>query len=96
MNFKVNSLYDLEKLYPHRLQEIIRWFKFYKTYDGKKANRIHFDDKILNMDRAIEVIHENHESWKDLREVVKNSSKFKGDYGEKLLERAQEFHMDDN
>jgi len=75
------------------MKDIIRWFKFYKTFDGKKPNVIAFNDKVLSEVRALEVIHENNVHWRDLREVLKKPEKFSGEYGTKLAELATKFHM---
>ena len=54
------------------MKEIVRWFKNYKTFDGKGVNLIHFDDAVLEQKRAIHVIEENHQFWKELRDAGKN------------------------
>ncbi|RYE30990.1 MAG: hypothetical protein EOP48_31690 [Sphingobacteriales bacterium] len=35
------------------MKEIVRWFKNYKTFDGKGVNMIHFDDAVLEQKRAM-------------------------------------------
>ena len=85
---------DLEKNFPQRLNDIVRWFKFYKTFDGKKPNVIHFGEKILSVERTLEIIHENHIFWKELRECVSQpSSKYQSEYGKKLIEKAKSFRF---
>jgi hypothetical protein len=34
----------------------LNWFKFIKTFDGKKENKIVFDDKIFEKAKAFEII----------------------------------------
>ena len=83
----------MEKAYPYRLKEIVRWFKFYKLFDGKKANTIHFDDKILDLDKTLEAIHETNKYWRELRTALKNPEKHQTETGKKILEYAKLFHM---
>ena len=51
---------------PGAIKEVIEWFRTYKTYDGKPENRFGHDEKILSVERTIEVIEENHIMYKDL------------------------------
>jgi Inorganic pyrophosphatase. len=75
------------------MQEIKRWFKVIKTFDRKPINEIAFNEKIFDQEKTIEVIFENHEFWKQLREVSGNVTKYEAEYGKKLLKIAKEFHM---
>ena len=38
----------------------------YKTYDGKKENAFGYDEKVLSVEKTIEIIYENHQYYKDL------------------------------
>lgn len=49
-----------------RVKEIQKWFKIYKTYDGKKENIIYNNDMILNLDETIKVIDEGFNYYMDL------------------------------
>jgi len=90
---KIKTIDDLEQHYPHRMKEIVRWFKNYKTFDGKGVNKIHFDDAVLEQQRAIHVIEENHGFWKELREAGKKSGQTTDANTQKLAEIAKKFFM---
>jgi len=81
----------LEQHYPHRMKEIVRWFKNYKTFEGKGVNKIHFDDAVLGQKRAIHVVEENHQFWKELRQAGKNGGP--DENSRKLAEIAKKFFM---
>lgn len=83
----------MEKHYPHRINAIMKWFKTYKVFDGKLINKIHFNDAVLELEKAVGVIEETHKYWKELREIAENPSKAEGDYGKMMLKFAEEFHM---
>jgi hypothetical protein len=38
----------------------------YKTYDGKKENSFGYDEKVLSVEKTIEIINENNLYYKDL------------------------------
>lgn len=84
---------DLNEAYPYRMEEIKRWFKHHKTFEGKKSNWIYYDEKILDLDRTFEVIHESHIYWKDLKEAGKEFNKDFDDYKKKLFEKSKEYCM---
>lgn len=44
----------------------MEWFRTIKTYDGKPPNRFAYDDQVLTVEKTIEIIEENHQSYKDL------------------------------
>lgn len=46
-----------------RIREIMKWFKIYKTYEGKKENVILDNDKIFSIEETKEIIKENHEYY---------------------------------
>jgi inorganic pyrophosphatase len=49
-----------------RIKEIQKWFKIYKTYDGKKENVIYNNDMILNVEETQKVIEESYNYYLDL------------------------------
>lgn len=75
------------------MRAIIKWFKNYKTFDGKQVNKIYFDDAILEVEKALKVIEENHRFWKELRVAGENSNLSKDLSIQQLVETAQKFHM---
>ncbi len=83
----------MEEHYPQRMNAIVKWFKNYKIFDGKKPNKIHFDDAILGIERTLNVIEKNYQYWKELREIALDHSKAKGDNGKELLEIAIKYQM---
>ncbi|KAL4480042.1 hypothetical protein ABPG74_020558 [Tetrahymena malaccensis] len=82
----IQSLKDIERVYGGRLDAIKHWFKYIKTYDGKKANVIHYDEKIFDHEKALEIIHETHDYWKQLS----NKTPAKN---EELNEKKKKFHF---
>lgn len=46
---------------------IREWFRWYKTPDDKPLNGFGFDEKWLDRKAALEVIHETHEYWVNLK-----------------------------
>ena len=38
----------------------------YKTYDGKKENSFGYDEKVLSVEKTIEIIYENNQYYNDL------------------------------
>jgi len=75
------------------MNAIIRWFKNYKTFDGKLVNKIHFDDAILDIEKTLDVIEENHQYWKELKAVGEKLGQEKGSIDSQLTEIAQKFYM---
>ena len=51
---------------PGAVEELMEWFRTIKTFDGKPENRFAYDDQVLSVEKTIEVIHENHQSYHDL------------------------------
>ena len=84
----------MDENFPCRLDAIKKWFKYYKNFEGKKSNWIYFDDKILDVDRAFEIISESHQYWKELREIgQENNNKNLNEFQRKLLEKSKLYHM---
>ena len=65
---KLHSVSDVERELPGFVQRVKQWFKFYKTTDGKAVNVLGFDERVLGVDEAEEVVRETHEAWKALVE----------------------------
>jgi len=62
----IRNVEDFNRHNPGLVKEIMEWFRVIKTYDGKPANRFAYDDQVLSVDKTIEIIEENHQSYKDL------------------------------
>jgi inorganic pyrophosphatase len=62
----IKTLDDLNFLYPDRLKEIVKWFMFYKTTDGKKANRYAFGARPTEIEETLILINDLNHSWKRL------------------------------
>jgi inorganic pyrophosphatase len=65
---------DLEQKYlqeyKQKISMIMRWFKIYKTFEGKKENIIYDNDRIFDKSETMNVIEENHKYYKDLISTV--------------------------
>lgn len=64
---QINDISDLDQKLPTCIDAIRTWFRMYKTADGKPENSFAFDGKAMGRDFALKIIHENNQSWKDLR-----------------------------
>lgn len=62
---KVNSLEDVEKVYPGLLKGIKFWFENYKVNNEQKNEFLH-NGNFLNKEETLEIINECHLSWKKL------------------------------
>lgn len=82
---------DLEERYPQRLQAIKKWFKYFKMFEGKPANRIFYDERTLDLDRTLEVINESFGFWKELKEIKRSDKNT--EHERRLLEIAHRYHM---
>jgi inorganic pyrophosphatase len=60
----LNSVADLEAIFPGKIASIVKWFKMYKVPDGKPENSFAFDDKMMDVEFARKVIADCHEAWK--------------------------------
>mmetsp|Transcript_6356 Transcript_6356/g.7161 ORF Transcript_6356/g.7161 Transcript_6356/m.7161 type:complete len:266 (+) Transcript_6356:26-823(+) len=69
----ISNLEEFEKAYPSYLDAVKTWFKFIKTYDGKKPNWFEFDEKVIGLDETLGVINDNHKCWKN---IMDNKDKF--------------------
>lgn len=57
---------DYEEAFPYKLNIIKEGFRSIKTYDGKQADRFGHNEEILSVDETIDIIEENHRSYKQL------------------------------
>eukprot|EP00656_Telonema_subtile_P048635 TRINITY_DN5847_c0_g1_i1.p1 TRINITY_DN5847_c0_g1~~TRINITY_DN5847_c0_g1_i1.p1 ORF type:complete len:191 (-),score=73.06 TRINITY_DN5847_c0_g1_i1:157-729(-) len=64
---QLNSVADVEKLLPGTVSGIREWFRWYKTPDGKPINGFGHGEECLPVDKALEVVEETHQFWKNLR-----------------------------
>jgi len=64
---ELNDVKDVEAKCPGVVSGIREWFRWYKTPDDKPINAFGFDEEMLPMAKAVEVIAETHEAWEDLR-----------------------------
>jgi len=60
---KYNDITDVPK---EDLDEILDWFKMYKTVAGKEPNEFAFDEKYLDHAFTMKIIDESHDFWKQL------------------------------
>jgi len=61
----INTMSDVERIYPNKIKSIVSWFKQYKVPDGKPLNSFAFGDQAKDADYAMEVIGKTHEHWKN-------------------------------
>ena len=61
----INTLSELERHRPGLTKRLIDWLKYYKTSDGKPANRLK-SEKPTSVQDAIKIIDETHIAWKKL------------------------------
>lgn len=64
---KLNGISDVETHCPGTISGIREWFRWYKTPDGKPLNAFGFDEVALDKAKALEVISETNDAWKQLR-----------------------------
>jgi inorganic pyrophosphatase len=64
---KINDVEDVEREFPGELQKVLEWFRDYKMPDGKPANKFGYDNKCLNKEFTMGVIHETHEAYTKLK-----------------------------
>eukprot|EP01080_Neovahlkampfia_damariscottae_P010023 gene10023-2342_t len=62
-NNEINTLEDVKK---SKLDEILHWFRYYKTTDGKPENSFGYDSKIFDSKFALKIIKEMNQNWKNL------------------------------
>ena len=64
--FGIRNADDYNRHHPGAIKVIMEWFRTIKTYDGKPANSFGYDDAVLSVEKTIEIIEENHQSYKQL------------------------------
>jgi len=72
---QLNDVGDVEAKCPGTLSGIREWFRWYKTPDDKPLNAFGFDEKFLDKKTALEVIHETHEYWVNLKSGTTSKGK---------------------
>jgi inorganic pyrophosphatase len=50
-----------------KLDEILHWFRYYKTSDGKPENNFGYSGKIFDEKFAFKIIKEMNENWKNMK-----------------------------
>ena len=87
---QVSNLKDIENIYPGRLNAILRWFRFIKTYDGKKENTLYQGGKFFSKEETQEIVHKHYKYWREL----KHPSEAASNHREKLEEKRKEFKFE--
>merc|ERR1712217_231783 len=63
---ELHDVQDVEERCPGMISGIREWFRWYKTPDGKPLNAFGFNGEALDREKAMEVISETHEAWRQL------------------------------
>jgi len=63
----LNDIADVDAKMPGVVSGIREWFRWYKTPDDKPLNAFGYDEVALGREKALEVIEETHQFWKDLK-----------------------------
>ncbi|KYR01546.1 inorganic pyrophosphatase [Tieghemostelium lacteum] len=63
---QINSIDDVEKVLPGKIQEVFTFLRDYKIPDGKGPNQFAYDSKLLGSSFAVQVIQETHHDWKTI------------------------------
>jgi len=61
------SMQDVEDVPQSKKQELIEWFRRYKTAEGKGLNTFGLDEKVMNKAYALKICDETHIHWRALR-----------------------------
>lgn len=62
----LNDIHDVEEQLPGMTGAIREWYRTYKIPDGKPPNVFGLDEKFMDKQYAMEVIHECHHAWEEL------------------------------
>lgn len=62
----IKGLKEYREYLPGFIEEMMEWFRVYKTYDGKRANTILFDSEIFGLEETMNVIRASHREYKSL------------------------------
>jgi len=99
LSSELHDIDDVEKQCPGMISGIREWFRWYKTPDGKPLNQFGFDEAALDKRKALEVISETHEAWRQLVTGQVNEEKVwvppsrKGSYSfDNALGSTQQLH----
>lgn len=65
-NPNINTLEDVEKHMPGKLNALFTFLRDYKKSDGKPENTFAFEGKVQNREFALGIINQTHEEWKKL------------------------------
>lgn len=63
----VNSLADVEKVFPGVIDKVREWFRTYKVPTGKPENKFGLDEKCMDEVYTRQVIDETHHHWEELK-----------------------------
>ncbi|GAM28669.1 hypothetical protein SAMD00019534_118450 [Acytostelium subglobosum LB1] len=63
---QINTIEDVEKHMPGKIEEVFTFLRDYKIPDGKGPNKFAFDSKLLDKEFAVKITNETHEEWKAL------------------------------
>ena len=53
---KIYSIEDFDRWNPGAVNEIREWFRTIKTYDGKPENKFGYDEKVIGLEKTLEII----------------------------------------
>jgi len=59
---RIRSMYDLERIKPGTVDRLVHWLKYYKTSDGKGANRL-ASETPTTQHEAMQIIQDTHKRW---------------------------------
>ena len=63
----MRSVADMERHFPGLLHQVRDWFRLYKTAEGKAENTYGFNGEALDVEMAMRIVRETHESWRRLK-----------------------------
>ena len=63
---RIQNLKAYQELLPGFIEEMMEWFRVYKTYEGKRENTIMFGGKIFELDHTLKLIQSSHKEYKKL------------------------------
>lgn len=75
MSNTIQDVESLESVYPHVINGIREWFRWYKVPDNKPLNEYAYDGNVIGREKALGVVDETHEQWKQLIRHKKEDSK---------------------
>jgi len=57
---RIRNLADYNRVNPGAVEEILEWFRDYKTWEGKRRNKYAWNGEVMGQERAREIISESH------------------------------------